>query len=46
MKTTARQEGSVLPCMHRDGQIWEFPKRRVPYFGVLTIRNLLFKVLY
>ena len=26
--------------------IWEFPKIRVPYFGVLIIRILLFRVLY
>ena len=26
--------------------IWDFPKIRVPYFGVLTIRILLFRVLY
>ena len=25
---------------------WEFPKIRVPYFGVLIIRILLFRVLY
>ena len=25
--------------------IWEFPKIRVPYFGVLIIRILLFRVL-
>ena len=28
------------------GSIWEFPKIRVPYFGVLIIRILLFGVLY
>ena len=26
--------------------IWEFPKIRVPYFGVLIIRILLCRVLY
>ena len=26
--------------------IWEFPKMGVPYFGVLIIRILLFRVLY
>ena len=26
--------------------IWEFPKIRVPYFGVLIIRILSFRVLY
>ena len=26
--------------------IWEFPKIRVPYFGVLIIGILLFRVLY
>ena len=26
--------------------IWEFPKLGVPYFGVLIIRILLFRVLY
>ena len=26
--------------------IWEFPKIRVPFLGVLIIRTLLFKVLY
>ena len=26
--------------------IWDFPKIRVPYFGVLIIRILLFRVLY
>ena len=26
--------------------IWEFPKISVPYFGVLIIRILLFRVLY
>ena len=26
--------------------IWDFPKTRVPYFGVLIIRILLFRVLY
>ena len=26
--------------------IWEFPKIGVPYFGVLVIRILLFRVLY
>ena len=26
--------------------IWEFPKIRVPDFGVLIIRTLLFRVLY
>ena len=26
--------------------IWGFPKNRVPYFGVLVIRVLLFRVLY
>ena len=26
--------------------IWEFPKLEVPYFGVLIIRILLFRVLY
>ena len=26
--------------------IWEFPKIRVPYFGVLIIRILLFRVRY
>ena len=25
---------------------WEFPKIRVPYFGVLIVSILLFKVLY
>ena len=25
---------------------WQFPKIRVPYFGVLIIRILLFRVLY
>ena len=28
------------------GNIWEFPKIRVPYFGVLIIRILLFRVPY
>ena len=28
------------------GQIWEFPKIRVPFLGVLIIRILLFRVLY
>ena len=28
------------------GFIWDFPKIRVPYFGVLIIRILLFRVLY
>ena len=28
------------------GSRWEFPKIRVPYFGVLIIRILLFRVLY
>ena len=27
-------------------QIWDFPKIRAPYFGVLIIRILLFRVLY
>ena len=27
------------------GLIWEFPKIRAPYFGVLIIRTLLFRVL-
>ena len=26
--------------------IWDFPKIRVPYFGVLIVRILLFRVLY
>ena len=26
--------------------MWEFPKMGVPYFGVLIIRILLFRVLY
>ena len=26
--------------------MWEFPKIRVPYLGVLMIRILLFRVLY
>ena len=26
--------------------IWEFPKLGVPYFGVLIIRIVLFRVLY
>ena len=26
--------------------VWDFPKIRVPYFGVLIIRILLFRVLY
>ena len=26
--------------------IWDFPNIRVPYFGVLKIRILLFRVLY
>ena len=26
--------------------MWEFPKIRVPYFGVLIVRILLFRVLY
>ena len=30
----------------RDLNIWDFPKIRVPYFGVLIIRILLFRVLY
>ena len=29
-----------------DSAIWDFPKIRVPYFGVLIIRILLFRVLY
>ena len=28
------------------GPIWDFPKIRVPYLGVLMIRILLFRVLY
>ena len=27
-------------------EIWDFPKIRVPYFGVLTIRILLLRVLH
>ena len=30
----------------RDPRIWDFPKIRVPYFGVLIIKILLFRVLY
>ena len=26
--------------------IWDFPKIRVPYFGVLILRILLFRVLF
>ena len=33
--------GSMYP-----NSIWDFPKIRVPYFGVLIIRILLFRVLY
>ena len=29
-----------------DFAMWEFPKIGVPYFGVLIIRILLFRVLY
>ena len=28
------------------GDTWDFPKIRAPYFGVLIIRILLFRVLY
>ena len=28
------------------GVNWDFPKIRVPYFGVLIVRILLFRVLY
>ena len=28
------------------GPIWDFPKIWVPYFGVLIIRIILFRVLY
>ena len=31
---------------HAGGLTWEFPKTRVPYFGVFIIRILLFRVLY
>ena len=31
---------------HPVGFIWDIPKLRVPYFGVLIIRILLFMVLY
>ena len=34
------------PFVRDVGVIWEFPKIRVPYFGVLIIRVLLFRVLY
>ena len=36
------ESGSILGT----GVIWEFPKLGVPYFGVLMIRILLFRVLY
>ena len=33
-------------CALMTVHIWEFPKIRVPYFGVLIIRILLSRVLY
>ena len=35
----------VTSCAIVSG-MWDFPKIRVPYFGVLIIRILLFRVLY
>ena len=32
--------------VYSERPIWEFPKIRVPFLGVLTIRILLFRVLY
>ena len=34
----------ILKVLNKD-RIWDFLKIRVPYFGVLTIRSLLFRVL-
>ena len=41
------REASVLLCARNSRCMWEFPQiRGVPYFGVLIIRILLFRVLY
>ena len=40
-----RLEDYEMPFQSEVEVTWEFPKFRVPYFGVLIIRILLFKVL-
>ena len=41
---------SAVPALFDTGEAmkltWDFPKIRVPYFGVLMLRILLFRVLY
>ena len=39
-------ESHALPLADPLPFKWDFPKIRVPYFGVLIIRILLFRVLY
>ena len=47
LKLQSEEESGRNSCrMHAYMRIWEFPKIRVPYFGVLIIRILLFRVLY
>ena len=38
---TCLRAHQVIACL-----IWEFPRTRVPYFGVFIIRILLLRVLY
>ena len=47
LKLKAQSAGSApLPKAPGPEHFWEFRKLGVPYFGVLIIRILLFRVLY
>ena len=44
--SAADVQASSLGMGEDAAALWEFPKTGVPYFGVLIIRLLLFRVLY
>ena len=46
MGMVAIPEPEVLALAKAPSPIWDFPKIRVPYLGVLIVRILLFRALY
>ena len=45
-QTSTSGRSSQGPAANAKSQKWEFPRIGVPYFGVLIIRILQFRVLY